>query len=156
MENPIRLIRRTANSRSFHTLDIRIFSHPWSYPNWEGAFSTPASANYFIIHGEKIMGMITSRIMENGRHEPSHAELDKIGILPSFRNRGLGRLAMEAFHQILKNRNIQWVYLEVSSRNLPAVALYRKVGYEIYRERKKYYPDGSNALCMKKTIQNIV
>ncbi len=102
------------------------------------------------------MGLITSRILENGPQDPSHAELDKIGILPPFRNRGLGRLAMEKFHQILKNRNIQWVYLEVSSRNLPAVALYRKVGYEIYRERKKYYPDGSDALCMKKTIQNII
>ena len=42
--------------------------------------------------------------------------------------------------------------LEVSRDNLPAIALYRKLGFRESGLRKKYYPDGSDAYTMRMRI----
>jgi len=46
------------------------------------------------------------------------------------------------------------IILEVSDNNEGAVTLYKKMGFKIFNIRKSYYPDGSNALCMKLNIAN--
>lgn len=38
--------------------------------------------------------------------------------------------------------------LEVKSKNIPAIKLYKSVGFKVLNTRKKYYKDGDDALCM--------
>ncbi len=42
--------------------------------------------------------------------------------------------------------------LEVSRNNLPAMALYRKLGFKESGIRRGYYPDGSDAYTMRLRI----
>lgn len=44
-------------------------------------------------------------------------------------------------------------FLEVSRGNTPARELYSKMGFHVYRERRQYYQDGSDALLMTRTRQ---
>lgn len=47
----------------------------------------------------------------------------------------------------LKKPN-QTMSLEVRSKNLPAISLYKGLGFKALNIRKKYYKDGDDALCM--------
>lgn len=47
---------------------------------------------------------------------------------------------------ILKNANINKVFLEVKSTNAPATSFYQKLGFSVLRVRKAYYSDGSDAV----------
>ena len=40
------------------------------------------------------------------------------------------------------------IFLEVKSKNQPAINLYTSVGFEVVNTRKNYYKDGDSALCM--------
>jgi len=52
---------------------------------------------------------------------------------------------MEAAHK----ENAQKMFLEVDSRNRPAIALYQAAGFHQKGMRKAYYSDGSDALIMQ-------
>lgn len=47
----------------------------------------------------------------------------------------------------LKTPN-QSVSLEVKSKNIPAINLYKSVGFKTLHTRKRYYKDGDDAWCM--------
>lgn len=47
------------------------------------------------------------------------------------------------------------IWLEVHSQNQAALRLYTKLGFKVLRERKKYYSDGSSALEMRWSIDNL-
>ena len=42
------------------------------------------------------------------------------------------------------------ILLEVNSENFAAIGLYKKKGFINFAVRKRYYPDGNDAILMKK------
>ena len=42
--------------------------------------------------------------------------------------------------------------LEVGVDNVPAIALYKKLGFKRAGIRRGYYPDGSDAMLMRRSI----
>ncbi|WP_112605391.1 GNAT family N-acetyltransferase [Rhizobium sp. WW22] len=62
---------------------------------------------------------------------PSHAHAGKlgIGIIPTYRGRGLGRRLLEATLRAARDAGIERVELSVHADNSRAVALYEKVGF---------------------------
>ena len=48
----------------------------------------------------------------------------------------------------LKNKE-QTFTLEVKSKNIPAINLYKQLGFKTFHIRKRYYKDGDDALCEK-------
>lgn len=74
-------------------------------------------------------------------------ELMRIGTAAEYRG---GGCAFQLLRYITENLNgRQQFYLEVSEKNSAAIGLYKKCGFSVYAERKKYYRDGSDALLMK-------
>ncbi len=79
-------------------------------------------------------------------------ELYRIAVLPMYRNKGIGSRLMENFLTEIKNKpEIKSVFLEVRSKNTPAVALYKKYGFKQIALRKNYYKD-DDALIFKLDI----
>jgi len=77
--------------------------------------------------------------------------LDDINILDiatkeKFKNRGYAKQLL-CYIIGLKEKN-QTVSLEVKSKNISAISLYKKLGFKTLNVRKKYYKDGDDALCM--------
>jgi ribosomal-protein-alanine N-acetyltransferase len=71
-----------------------------------------------------------------------------IAVLPKHQQKGIGYALMREATQAMVNYNAKECYLEVRESNLPAVGLYKKLGFEIARTLRNYYADGENALVM--------
>lgn len=76
------------------------------------------------------------------------AEIINIGTKSAYRNLGI---ATKLLDYALKNSQASVVFLEVSNTNVPAINLYKQIGFQEYGVRKKYYGT-SDAILMKKQM----
>ena len=74
------------------------------------------------------------------------------GVSPLRQKEGIGGILLKDFLNDLEN--ISTVFLEVKKSNFSAINLYKKNGFKVRGERKKYYKDGSSALLMN-YVKNI-
>ena len=68
-----------------------------------------------------------------------------LGTHPDWRRRGAAR---QVLNQLTEELRPSRILLEVRSTNLPALTLYRSLGFQMTRARRNYYPDGDDALEM--------
>ena len=80
------------------------------------------------------------------------ADIESVFVNPNYRGKGIAKSLLTVLEKELKEVGIQNVLLEVRSSNLPALSLYKGFGFEEISVRKKYYPDGEDALVLKKVI----
>lgn len=64
------------------------------------------------------------------------------------RKEGIGSKLLNKIFEIAKEKNAQTITLEVNEKNLPAIRLYQKFGFEQTGLRKKYYHNMDNAIIM--------
>ena len=69
------------------------------------------------------------------------AHILNIAVLPEYRGRGFGNALMQDLLLKAKELGGNNVTLEVRASNLPAIALYRKFGFEFAGVRPRYYGD---------------
>jgi len=77
-------------------------------------------------------------------------ELLSIAVEPAERGKGLAKMLMEYCCNELAKQGAQKFFLEVRESNIPAISLYKKLGYKKISERKKYYMNGEAAIIMQK------
>lgn len=75
-----------------------------------------------------------------------------LAVLPEYRRHGIGETLLKRLLSGAKRRGAEKMFLEVRQSNLSAQSLYVKQGFEQVAMRKKYYPDGENALVMVKQL----
>ncbi len=80
------------------------------------------------------------------------AELLNIAVDTDYRGRGIGERLLTAIHDQAKERGAERILLEVRVSNAPAIALYKKHGYEKIAVRKNYYGNGEDAEIMEKRL----
>jgi ribosomal-protein-alanine N-acetyltransferase len=76
-------------------------------------------------------------------------DLLRIGVRPDHQRRGLAGIMLTG---VLERAEGERVMLEVSDANAAALALYRGHGFEVLDRRRGYYPDGSDALVMSRSL----
>lgn len=74
-------------------------------------------------------------------------EILRIGVLPVFHRLGIAEGLLAFLDKLANGREI---LLEVNSENFAAIGLYKKKGFINFAVRKRYYPDGKDAILMKK------
>jgi ribosomal-protein-alanine N-acetyltransferase len=80
------------------------------------------------------------------------ADIEGIVVDKSQRGKGIASQLIDMAHDFIKENGKQKVLLEVRESNLPAISLYKKVGYKKISVRKRYYSDDENALVMLKEL----
>ena len=80
------------------------------------------------------------------------AELLNIAVDTAYRGRGIGEMLLTAVHEQAKRLGAERILLEVRVSNTPAIALYKKHGYEKIAVRKNYYGNGEDADIMEKKL----
>ena len=122
-------------------------------------------ADYIIKHGKygmtalhgtsgTAMGYILGKEEGEGRNWHSHISAITVG--EPFRKMGLARTFMETFESISQRQKANFADLFVRASNAPAVTMYEKFGYTVYRRVRGYYMggdrDAEDALDMRKVI----
>jgi ribosomal-protein-alanine N-acetyltransferase len=75
------------------------------------------------------------------------AEVANIAVRPEHAGQGIGYQLLRAAQDYCRTRGMVTLHLEVRTGNAPAIALYRKCGFEETGLRKGYYSDtGEDAL----------
>jgi ribosomal-protein-alanine N-acetyltransferase len=85
------------------------------------------------------------------RQAADEAEILTLATMPEARRRGIGRLMLSAGLDWAAASGATRVFLEVSEANAPARALYEAAGFTACGRRRRYYPDGSDALVLQIT-----
>lgn len=80
------------------------------------------------------------------------AEIELIATAEMFRKCGRGGKILDDLLEEAKRRGVKRVFLEVRVSNAPALMLYLQKGFVGIYARSRYYPDGEDALVMKKEI----
>lgn len=68
------------------------------------------------------------------------------------RGHGYATDVMSNLLNILRENGIKKVFLEVENDNVPAIALYRKLGFGQYGYRRDYYGQGKDAILMSEDL----
>ncbi len=75
-----------------------------------------------------------------------------VAVVPEHRKKGIGVALMSEAMIAMKGYGSSEIYLEVRVSNLPAVAMYQKLGYHVAKRLRSYYMDGEDAYLMTKAI----
>jgi ribosomal-protein-alanine N-acetyltransferase len=87
-----------------------------------------------------------------GRVAADEAEILTLAVAPSGRRQGRGRALLEAAFAEMAARAAAQVFLEVSTANAAARALYAAAGFVEVGRRRRYYRDGADALVMRRDL----
>lgn len=73
-------------------------------------------------------------------------------IHPKHQQEGLGKILFDFGMDFFDNNHVKTISLEVRPSNIAAIHLYKKYGFIEKFRRKKYYPDGEDALYYVKEL----
>lgn len=124
-------------------IENRCFSDPWSVKSIETQLSSAQTICIIVEENSTVMGFAL------GTEVCGEAELYRIAVLDEHRRKGIGERLMNEFLSECQKRKAEKVFLEVRSRNLPAITLYKKSGFEEISVRKHYYNDDDAVIFAK-------
>ena len=80
--------------------------------------------------------------------------LMNLAVVADYRGRGLAKALMREFLDEAARHKAADAWLEVAVNNEEALGLYKALGFEVVRTRRKYYqPGGIDALVMRKELR---
>jgi [ribosomal protein S18]-alanine N-acetyltransferase len=85
--------------------------------------------------------------------DPKLAHLISIAVQIDHRKRGVATSLLHRAIEFLIEQSIPELWLEVNLKNVDAVSLYLKLGFEKTGVLKGYYSDGSDAIRMRLTMR---
>ncbi|KAI5076513.1 hypothetical protein GOP47_0008578 [Adiantum capillus-veneris] len=101
--------------------------------------------------GNRIMGYIMGKV--EGQGESWHGHVTAVTVAPEYRRQQLAKKLMNLLETISeKTYNAFFVDLFVRASNLPAIKMYEKLGYTIYRRVLRYYSGEEDAFDMRKAL----
>lgn len=80
------------------------------------------------------------------------AEILMLAVLPASRRQGLGRRLLDQAILHAAGAGARAMFLEVAATNRAARSLYEAAGFAVVGRRARYYPDGTDALLLRRAI----
>ena len=144
------IIRRMTlqDAPAIANLEKLCFSDPWSEKSIASEVNNPLS--YWLVAEEnrEIAGYVGSQSVLDA------ADMMNLAVNPAYRRKGIGEALVNALTQYLVQNNIIALLLEVRVSNLPAIALYEKLGFVQVGRRPKYYHNPrEDALILRKELK---
>ncbi len=111
------------------------FSHPWSEDMLREALWNDAAV---IVAADGDDGAVLGYaglqvVLDEGY-------IDNIAVAPAYRRQGVADALLSAFERFGREK-LAFLTLEVRQSNAPAIALYKKHGFQAMGRRKNYYDD---------------
>ena len=121
------------------------FSDPWSENSITYELTNPLSLWLVAVEGDKVAGYVGSQSVMG------ESDMMNVAVHPDFRRQGVAeKLVLELVAALAKKDN-HCLTLEVRASNVPAIALYEKLGFAQIGLRKNYYRNPKeDALILRK------
>ncbi|WP_254537078.1 GNAT family N-acetyltransferase [Halomarina litorea] len=143
-------------------IERRVFPQPWPFEAFERFLDEPG----FMVaecaadgdsdgsrdwrRGERaVAGYVVADLTPNFGRDIGHVK--DLAVDPEFQGRGVGTLLLNHALATVEAQGAHATKLEVREDNDPALALYRRHGFEHRRTVPRYYADGTNALVLVRT-----
>lgn len=104
--------------------------------------------NFVVLKGE-IQSQIVGFVSASFSFE--QCDILQVCVCEKFRRKGLGKELLTSFENIMKEKGVRELFLEVNEKNLSAIALYNSMNFSFLSKRKKYYGE-NDAIVMHKTL----
>jgi len=162
------MVQTTFTLRRFHPTDLEKVVHinqvclPENYSSYFFMDLYERFPETFIVaevNGE-IAGYIMCRI-ETGLPDfgllgiTKRGHVISIAVLPEHQRKGIGEALMEEAMLRMRLYKAKECYLEVRVSNIPAINLYKKLGFETSRTVRGYYADGEAAAVMTRKLASM-
>lgn len=125
--------------------DRLLYPFPWSAQNFADSMTAGYSCWTQFEDGERSGYAVLMMVLDE-------AHILNISVCPARQGLGLGCRLLRHLGDVARAAGGRQMFLEVRPSNTPALALYRKTGFETIGRRKAYYPapDGrEDALVMR-------
>lgn len=90
------------------------------------------------------------------QHVPPEAELLSVGVLPILRRCGIGRALLRQAARELIHAGGEVMFLDVAADNMPALGLYRALGFGDISRRTRYYRGTTDAIVMQAALSRLM
>ena len=122
-----------ATASSVAALEAENFSTPWSENSIREELENPYAIWLTALEGETLAGYLGVQFGPDG------ADIMTIATTPEFRGQGVGKGLISAMVEMLKEKDLKWLTLEVRPSNTQAVGLYQALGFREVGRRPRYY-----------------
>lgn len=117
------------------------FHGSWTRDMLKEELTNPLSVWVYEERDGKIAGFALGRVVAD------EGELYQIGVMSEYRRMHIGQELLSALHDRMREKGAVCCFLEVRSKNAPAIALYERNGYQRISLRKGYYGDDDAVIC---------
>ena len=134
------------------TLEARVFAEgteaAWSPRSVEEEFAALGDTRRIVVAVDDSAVVGHAVLMAAG----GSGDLTRVAVDRSRRRLGIASRLVDALVAEARAIGLDAVLLEVADGNTGAIALYERHGFERIARRAAYYPDGSDALVMRKAL----
>jgi [ribosomal protein S18]-alanine N-acetyltransferase len=131
-------------------LEYASFPEPWPRSLYEREIKNDRYSRYLIVEPVPATGAPAPLLAQGGYWlMGEEAHIVTIAVDPAWRGHQLGTWLLLTLMADARERGAQIVTLEVRPSNHSARALYKQVGFIQSGERKRYYPNGEDALILE-------
>ena len=124
------------------------FSDPWSENSISGELTSRLSHWLVAVENGQLLGYIGSQSVLG------ETDMMNVAVHPNHRRKGIAEALILALIHDLRTMDNRALTLEVRASNVPAIALYQKLGFDTVGRRPNYYRHPKeDALIMRKEWQ---
>lgn len=126
---------------SIMVLEAEGIDHPWTIDAIKELINDDNKLAVVAVNSDnqEVMGYIgVSTVIDE-------AEVGNLCVLGKYRRIGIATKIMDKLFEMLKERGIKTLFLEVNHDNYRAIALYEKMGFKAYGSRRDYYGPNKDA-----------
>lgn len=117
-------------------LEAANFPMPWTLSAFEFEMRDNPVARYLMAEeDDRLIGFAGAHMILDEGH------ITNVVVAETARGRGIGKALMKGLMQYAANLGVRYLTLEVRASNLPAITLYKSLGFVKVGVRAKYYED---------------
>lgn len=109
---------------------------PWNEQDFRFELSQSSiSVNLVLEIEQQVVGYVGMWLLGD------QSQITTLGVSKAYQQRGCARRLMEEAEQMTREKKYPRISLEVRVSNIPAISLYKRLGYKEVAVRKNYYQD---------------